>query len=143
LKRPHVHYSILDRHGYGSPELTDMEKECVEIDIKYEGFIMRQQNQLEQMVHKQHRVIPEDIDYHQIRTLSMEAREKLSKIRPQNIGQASRVGGVHPADVTALLIFLEVRRRQTEAAKRQDEREFAKTAALVEDNSILEQALSA
>jgi len=143
LKRPHVHYSVLDRHGYGNPELTDMEKECVEIDIKYEGFIMRQQNQLEQMVHKQHKVIPEDIDYHQIRTLSMEAREKLSKIRPQNIGQASRVGGVNPADVTALLIFLEVRRRQTEAAKRQDEREFARTAALVEDNSILEQALSA
>jgi hypothetical protein len=53
------------------------------------------------------------------------------------------VGGVNPADVTALLIFLEVRRRQTESAKRQDEREFARTAALVEDNSILEQALSA
>lgn len=67
----------------------------------------------------------------------------LTQIRPQNIGQASRVGGVNPADVTALLIFLEVRRRQTEAAKRQDEREFARTAALVEDNSILEQALSA
>jgi tRNA uridine 5-carboxymethylaminomethyl modification enzyme len=65
------------------------------------------------------------------------------QIRPQNIGQASRVGGVNPADVTALLIFLEVRRRKTEAAKRQGEREFARTAALVEDNSILEQALSA
>lgn len=113
LKRPHVHYDVLERHGYGNPSLSFHEKECIEIDLKYEGFIVRQRNQLEQMAQKQHKPIPKDLDYNAISTLSWESREKLSKIRPENIGQASRVGGVNPADIVALLVYLETRRRQT------------------------------
>ncbi|KAK9817642.1 hypothetical protein WJX72_000050 [[Myrmecia] bisecta] len=116
LRRPHVHYSLLEEHGAGGDNLSLEEKEAAEIDIKYAGFISRQTKQLEQMGAKLSKPIPDNIDYSAISTLSMESREKLAKVRPRDIGQASRIGGVNPADISNLLIHLEVRRRKAVAA---------------------------
>ncbi|MBD2462382.1 tRNA uridine-5-carboxymethylaminomethyl(34) synthesis enzyme MnmG [Oscillatoria sp. FACHB-1407] len=109
LRRPGFHYVHLDRYGLSNPELSQAEREGAEIDIKYAGYLQRQQNQIDQVARQAHRPLPPDLDYHAISTLSKESREKLTKVRPLTIGQAARIGGVNPADVNALLIHLEVR----------------------------------
>ena len=117
LRRPHTHYDVLDAHGLGAKDLSRWEKEAVEIDIKYAGFITRQEKQVKSHSTKSNRKIPEGIDYKSLSNISMEAREKLAKIQPKDIGQASRIGGVNPADISALLVYLEVARRKSSEAE--------------------------
>ncbi|MFY8148978.1 MAG: tRNA uridine-5-carboxymethylaminomethyl(34) synthesis enzyme MnmG, partial [Prochlorococcaceae cyanobacterium] len=78
----------------------------------YSGYLARQQQQIDQVRRQEHRPLPPDLDYAAIGTLSREAREKLAAIQPLSLGQAARVPGVSPADVNALLLWLEIRRRQ-------------------------------
>ncbi|MGK7879605.1 MAG: tRNA uridine-5-carboxymethylaminomethyl(34) synthesis enzyme MnmG [Crocosphaera sp.] len=111
LRRPKFHYQHLEQYGLGNKELTTVEKEGAEIDIKYSGYLKRQQIQIEQISRHSNKKLPSDIDYMSIDTLSMEAREKLTKVRPLTLGQASRIGGVNPADINALLVYLELRSR--------------------------------
>ncbi|MGB3311316.1 MAG: tRNA uridine-5-carboxymethylaminomethyl(34) synthesis enzyme MnmG [Nodosilinea sp.] len=116
LRRPGFHYADLERYGLGNPELIRAEKEGAEIDIKYSGYIQRQQNQIDQVARNTGRKLPETLDYMAIDTLSKEAREKLTQVKPLTVGQASRIGGVNPADVNALLIYLEMQSRRDRTA---------------------------
>ncbi|MCC5603409.1 tRNA uridine-5-carboxymethylaminomethyl(34) synthesis enzyme MnmG [Nostoc favosum] len=115
LRRPGFHYVDLDRFGLGNPNLNRAEKEGAEIDIKYFGYLARQQNQIDQIARQAHRQLPADLDYTTIDTLSKEAREKLTHVKPLTLGQAARIGGVNPADVNALLLYLELRRTKSQS----------------------------
>lgn len=112
LRRPGFHYVDLTRYGFGNLDLALSEKEGAEIDIKYSGYIQRQQHQIDQIARQENRKLPPNLDYANINTLSKEAREKLAQVKPLTIGQACRTGGVNPADINALLIYLEVQGRQ-------------------------------
>ena len=107
LRRPKVTYSDLAPFDRDRPELTADVTEQVEITVKYQGYIDRQLRQVAEMAKLESRPIPQDVDYLSIQGLRLEARQKLDKIRPLNMGQASRISGVSPADVTALMIYLE------------------------------------
>ena len=113
LRRTGFHYVDLERFGLSNPNLNAAEKAGAEIDIKYSGYLQRQQNQIDQIARMAHRQLPADLNYAAIETLSKEAREKLAKVKPLTVGQAARIGGVNPADVNALLVYLEVRSRST------------------------------
>jgi tRNA uridine 5-carboxymethylaminomethyl modification enzyme len=113
LRRPKFHYTNLDYYGLGNSSLNQAERDGAEIDIKYAGYLQRQQNQIDQVSRQSQRRLPMDLDYDAIETLSKESREKLSQVKPLTIGQASRIGGVNPADINALLVYLEVRSRQS------------------------------
>ena len=99
--------------GFGVARLA--QREGAEIDIKYAGYLQRQQNQIDQVARQTNRPLPADLDYAAISTLSKESREKLAKLRPLTVGQAARIGGVNPADVNALLLYLEVQNRTVKA----------------------------
>ena len=118
LRRPKVTYDILDAFDRGNEVLDNIEKETVEINIKYDGFIKRAEHQRRQMASKEHKEIPEGIDYSSINIISMEAREKLAKFQPRTIGQAARIGGVNPSDIQALLLHMEVSRRKASSSEK-------------------------
>lgn len=106
LKRPNVTYEAMAAIDKERESLPEDVKEQVEITVKYEGYINRQIKQAEQFKRLESKKIPEDIDYESIDGLRLEARQKLSKIRPASIGQASRISGVSPADVSVLMVYL-------------------------------------
>lgn len=111
LKRTELNYDKLAPIDPERPELTLQEKEEVEIQVKYEGYIKMQEEQVEKFKKMETKLLPEDIDYSSINGLCLEARQKLDKFRPRSIGQASRISGVSPADISVLLIYLQVNKK--------------------------------
>ncbi len=107
LRRPQINYDALAPFDKNRPDLPFEVFEQVEIDIKYEGYIKRQQQQINELHRLEVKRLPESLDYNEITGLRLEAIEKLSKIRPETVGQASRISGVSPADISVLLIYLE------------------------------------
>lgn len=106
IKRPQINYDDLAPFDTERPDLPPEIFEQVEIELKYEGYIKRQQAQINEMRRLEVKLLPKDIDYNAIDGLRLEAREKLSKIRPHSVGQASRISGVSPSDISVLLIYL-------------------------------------
>ena len=106
IKRPQLGYDMLAPFDKERPQLSAAVREKVEIEIKYEGYISRQRAQVAEMLRLENKSIPEDIDYKSVYGLRLEAVEKLERVRPKSIGQASRISGVSPADISVLLIYL-------------------------------------
>ena len=106
IRRPELSYEKLALIDENRPELPDDVKEQLDINIKYEGYIRRQLRQVEQFKKLENKRIPDDIDYNNINSLRIEAKQKLSEIKPLSVGQASRISGVSPADISVLLVYL-------------------------------------
>lgn len=118
LKRPQISYRDLAPVDFTRPAgISDAVLENVEIELKYEGYIRRQKADIQEMRRLERQILPDGLDYGSIDGLRMEAREKLSRIRPQNIGQAGRISGVSPADISVLLIYLGRNGKSKEEAK--------------------------
>ena len=107
LKRTELDYEKLAEIDDERPELSRQEKEEVEIQIKYEGYIKMQEAQVEKFKKLESKILPDDIDYEKLNGISLEGRQKLNKFRPRSIGQASRISGVSPADISVLLVYLQ------------------------------------
>ena len=112
IRRPELDYDKLAPIDPDRPELSAEVREEVNIYIKYEGYLTRQEKQVKQFKKLELKLIPEDIDYDDVSSLRIEARQKLTKLRPANIGQASRISGVSPADISVLLVYLETYKRK-------------------------------
>ena len=103
-------YEALGEIDEGRPSLPPAVREQVEINLKYEGYLKRQESQVRQFKKLEGKRLPEDFDYEAIKGLRKEAMQKLNQLRPVNIGQASRISGVSPADISVLLVYLEQRK---------------------------------
>ena len=114
IRRPELSYDKLKEIDEDRPDLPWDVAEQVNINIKYEGYIKRQMKQVEQFKKLENRKIPENIDYNEIQSLRIEAKQKLSQIRPASIGQASRISGVSPADISVLLVYLSAARKTSD-----------------------------
>ena len=112
LKRTEIKYDYLKEIDENMPELTKQEKEEVEIQVKYEGYIKLEEEQVAKFKKLEQKKLPKDINYEDIKGLRLEARQKLNNIKPESVGQASRISGVSPADISVLLIFLEQLKRK-------------------------------
>ena len=110
MKRTEITYKNLLEIDEDRPMLSIPEQEEVEIQIKYEGYIKMEEEQVEKFKKMENKKLSEDIDYSNIKGLSLEARQKLNKIKPESIGQASRISGVSPADINVLLIYLQLKK---------------------------------
>ena len=111
LRRPEISYDSTEPVDRERPKLSSHQKNMMEVQIKYEGYIEKQRQQIEKFRRMENRKLPEDLDYGSIEGLRIEARQKLDKIRPLSLGQASRISGVSPADINVLLIYMEKQRR--------------------------------
>lgn len=114
IRRPELSYEDIEEIDEGREKLPDDVIEQINITIKYKGYIDRQNQQVHQFKKLESRRLPDDIDYEQIKNLRLEARQKLSKIRPENIGQASRISGVSPADISVLLVYMKMKGKLSE-----------------------------
>ena len=112
LKRTELKYSNICEIDDEAPVLTKDEANEVEIQIKYEGYLKLEEQQVEKFKKLEEKKLSETIDYSNILGLRLEARQKLNKIKPESVGQASRISGVSPADISVLLIYLEQNRRE-------------------------------
>ncbi len=110
IRRPEIHYDLIKNVDHTRPELSPEVISRAEIEIKYAGYIKRQLQQAEQFEKMEGKLIPDDIDYSKIEGLRLEARQKLAQLKPENIGRASRISGVSPADISVLMIYLNGRR---------------------------------
>lgn len=109
IKRPQITYDMLSPYDKDRPSLSLEIKEKVQTEIKYEGYIKRQQAAILEAKRLENKLLPCDLDYSSLKGLRLEAREKLNKIKPKNVGQASRISGVTPADISVLLIYLQIK----------------------------------
>ena len=114
LKRPQITYNDLLSLGLGDNTLPTAVAEQVEIQIKYDGYIQKQLEQVARMAKIENRLLPDEIDYQAVHGLRNEAKQKLNAVKPNSVGQASRISGVSPADISVLLVYLEQKRRQKE-----------------------------
>ncbi len=112
LKRTEIKYDYLKEIDENMPELTKQEREEVEIQVKYEGYIKLEEEQVAKFKKLEQKKLPKDINYEDIKGLRLEARQKLNNIKPESVGQASRISGVSPADISVLLIYLEQLKRK-------------------------------